>query len=198
MAQVNGSAAAWPYVVSQSPPAFEPPFWSDDLTAFVSFIQAAGPTLDLEVMDYFPLIMYQTPEVYWPVLDDALRAASIINNTNIRFLIGYWDHTSPSMLDYLRSLNALPNIDVRLFIVPPYNPPIPFTRVNHAKWGVSSSQLYVTTSNWVGDYYTNTAGASILTPDPQLRDIGVAIFERDWYSQYTVPLPANTSVLNSL
>ena len=37
-----------------------------NITSFISF----------EVMDYEPLVVFQTPKYYWPVIDDAIRSAA--------------------------------------------------------------------------------------------------------------------------
>jgi len=41
------------------------------------------------------------------------------------------------MVPYLQSLEVLPNLDVKLLVVPPWVRPIPYTRVNHAKYIVT-------------------------------------------------------------
>ena len=82
----------------------------------------------------------------------------------------------PLQQNYVQSLNALPNVTVKYFIVPrtlsarlprprswlgrphqtlctswhiaAYKVNIPYTRVNHAKWMVTDKQLFIDTSNW--------------------------------------------------
>jgi hypothetical protein len=38
-------------------------------------------------MDYLPLTLYETPPSYYPVLDDAIRAAAF-RNVTVQLLIG--------------------------------------------------------------------------------------------------------------
>lgn len=40
------------------------------------------------------------------------------NKTEVRLLIGYWEHSMPLQQNYVQSLNALPNVTVKYFIVP--------------------------------------------------------------------------------
>merc|ERR1711916_253251 len=106
---------------------------------------------------------------------------------------GSWDHTDNRTIPYLQSLNVLPNIDVRLFIVPPgttkNGTSIPFTRVDHSKYIISESRYYITTSNWTPDYFLQTAGVSLtmVTGSAVWNDMQRS-FEMDWNSQYTIPL----------
>lgn len=74
---------------------------------------------------------------------------------------------------------------------------IPFARVNHNKYMVTDNTAFIGTSNWSGDYFTDTAGISLILHDPvydrnvshiTIRSQLQAIFERDWNSNYTYPL----------
>ena len=74
---------------------------------------------------------------------------------------------------------------------------IPFARVNHNKYMVTDNTVYIGTSNWSGDYFTDTAGVSFVLHDPMfdrnvtqttLRSELQAVFERDWNSNLSYPL----------
>jgi hypothetical protein len=103
------------------------------------------------------------------------------------FLTRTWRERSKLQLGYLRSLHALENIEIRLMAIPsarilpnpasrmltlagaePASGYVPFTRVNHAKFFVSEQQGLISTSNWVGDYFTDTAGASFVFQSPSV------------------------------
>jgi len=103
-------------------------------------------------------------------------------------------------------------IEVKLFEVPstPAQKLIPYARVNHNKYMVTDKSAYIGTSNWSGDYFTDTAGVGfIVTPKDQsqngnsssyggvdnssssevnFRSDLAQIFERDWNSSYALPL----------
>lgn len=55
---------------------------------------------------------------YWPIIDNALRAAAIDNRVSIKLLISYWKHSKPSEDFFLRSLDAIsnsyPNVDIQI------------------------------------------------------------------------------------
>lgn len=83
------------------------------------------------------------------------------------------------------------------------DPPIPYTRVNHAKYMATENRVYVGTSNWCAgdsylftrwninsnirrsaDYFINTGGVSIAMQNSQIVQQFQDIFDRDWNSQY--------------
>ncbi|EFN84877.1 Phospholipase D3 [Harpegnathos saltator] len=189
--------------VASSPPAFSPRGRSYDLDAILHCIAKAEKFIYISVMDYFPLTIYTAQVKYWPIIDNALRAAAIERKIEVRLLISWWKHSRPSETYFLRSLQDLTssyanvNIEVKRFIVPtsPRWDRIPFSRVNHNKYMVTDAAAYIGTSNWSGDYFINTAGVGTVfenvgrgqTRDnirQQLEDI----FRRDWYSNYSFPL----------
>jgi phospholipase D3/4 len=74
---------------------------------------------------------------------------------------------------------------------------IPYARVNHNKYMVTDNTAYIGTSNWSGDYFIDTAGVAFVLHDPvydrnvsqsTLRSDLQAVFERDWFSNYSQPL----------
>lgn len=44
---------------------------------------------------------------------------------------------------------------------------IPYARVNHNKYMVTDRSAYIGTSNWSGDYFTNTAGIGLVLHDDE-------------------------------
>ena len=43
---------------------------------------------------------------FWPVIDDALRRASLERGVEIRIMASWWNHSNPDMVKYLNSLAA--------------------------------------------------------------------------------------------
>ncbi|EZA57925.1 Phospholipase D3 [Ooceraea biroi] len=188
--------------IASSPPPFSPKGRSNDLDAILHCIAKAEKFIYISVMDYFPLTIYTAQVKYWPIIDNALRAAAIERKIDIRLLISWWKHSRPSESYFLKSLQDLTrsyanvNIEVRRFIVPtiPYLDKIPYTRVNHNKYMVTDVAAYIGTSNWSGDYFIDTAGIGTVfetvrqqngdSVRQQLEDV----FHRDWYSNYSFPL----------
>lgn len=71
---------------------------------------------------------------------------------------------------------------------------IPYGRVNHNKYMVTDNTAYIGTSNWAGDYFTNTAGIGlVLRESDPIQNTGIrsqllSVFKRDWESPYAVEL----------
>ncbi|XP_065170426.1 5'-3' exonuclease PLD3-like [Atheta coriaria] len=188
--------------ISSSPPQFSPEGRAEDIDAIVNTIRHAEKFIYISVMDYFPLMIY-TPKIkLWPVIDNALRAAAVDNKVEVRLLISWWNHSRPSEDYFLKSLSAITDaypkvtVSVRRFIVPANSDQqkIPFARVNHNKYMVTDNTAYIGTSNWSGDYFTNTAGVAFVVHDPvynrnatesTIRSELQAVFERDWNSNYS-------------
>lgn len=190
-----------PAVLSSSPPELTADGRVDDIAAIVHVISSAQEFVNIAVMDYIPLMMYSKNKTYWPLIDDALRAAAIDRKIKIKLLISWWKHSNPTEDYFLRSLqslsHALPGVDIQIkrFIVPANDDEqkIPFGRVNHNKYMVTDNVAYIGTSNWSGDYFTDTAGVALILPDtPEIANIStirkdlLSVFERDWNSDYTV------------
>ncbi|XP_017043870.2 5'-3' exonuclease PLD3 [Drosophila ficusphila] len=189
--------------LSSSPPPLSPSRRTNDLDAILNIINSAITYVNVAVMDYYPLIIYEKNHHYWPFIDDALRRAAVERGVAVKLLISWWKHSNPSEDKYLRSLQDLASkedkidIQIRRFIVPVEGnqDKIPFGRVNHNKYMVTDRTAYIGTSNWSGDYFTDTAGIGFVlseTHDTEstknirsdLRDV----FERDWNSKYATPL----------
>lgn len=177
-----------------------------DDDAILDVIQKAKTFVYVAVMDYFPITIYTKKVQFWPEIDDQLRAAAIERKVKIRLLASHWNHTRSSMAYYLSSLAVLNSsvsgidIEVKLFEVPSFTKEqalIPFARVNHNKYMVTDNAAYLGTSNWAADYFINTGGIGIVVNQTRgsnstgqpIREHLQAVFERDWFSEYAIPLP---------
>ncbi|XP_030424157.1 phospholipase D3-like isoform X3 [Gopherus evgoodei] len=206
--QLNGSSAE--LYLSSSPPALCSTGRTPDLTAIVSTIQDAQAFVYISVMDYVPQCTFCQPKRFWPVIDDALRAAACNRHVKVRLLISCWQHSDQSMFLFLESLSVLSQeplgcpIEVKLFVVSKSveQKRIPFSRVNHNKYMVTDRLAYIGTSNWSEDYFTNTAGVGLIISQSEaapgvtqltLREQLEAVFHRDWSSSYSQPLSPKPS-----
>lgn len=189
--------------LSSSPPPLSPSGRTNDLDAILNTINSAITYVNIAVMDYYPLIIYEKNHHYWPFIDDALRRAAVERGVAVKLLISWWKHSNPSEDKYLKSLQDLSskqdNIDIQIrrFIVPTDSSQekIPFGRVNHNKYMVTDRVAYIGTSNWSGDYFTDTAGIGLVLSETHetestknLRSDLRNVFERDWNSKYATPL----------
>ncbi|KAJ8688433.1 hypothetical protein QAD02_024228 [Eretmocerus hayati] len=194
-----------------SPPAFSPEGRTNDIDGLLYCIQKAEKYIHISVMDYFPATIYSPKIKYWPIIDDALKAAAIERKVSVKLLISKWKHSRQSEDYFLKSLEDLSNsyakvnIEVRRFVVPmnASQEKIPFSRVNHNKYMVTDMAAYIGTSNWSGDYFINTAGIGMVFEDADgknnnsLREQLEAVFQRDWTSQYSHPSNVSFEVLKS-
>lgn len=203
--QLNGSAAA--VYFSSSPPALCATGRTEDLGALLSVIAAAEAFVDIAVMSYLPTTEFSHPQRFWPAIDDALRRAVVERRVRLRLLVGCWRHSQATMFPFLKSLAAVADnrshysVAVRLFMVPASaaQARIPYARVNHNKYMVTEKAAYIGTSNWSGDYFTQTAGSALVvnqtvsaadtgTGTGTIREQLAAVFERDWSSQYSADI----------
>ncbi|XP_029972650.1 phospholipase D3-like isoform X1 [Salarias fasciatus] len=191
--------------LSSSPPQISARGRADDLSSILSVIDDAHNFIYISVMDYLPLSQYTQPVRFWPAIDSALRAAACTRGVHVRLLVSCWEHSPGSMFTFLRSLLVLSSpplschISVNVFTVPSTaeQKKIPYARVNHAKYMVTDRALYIGTSNWSENYFTQTAGVGLVVnqtgsavgPGQQtLQSQAEDLFLRDWSSPYSSPL----------
>ncbi|XP_069853869.1 5'-3' exonuclease PLD4 isoform X1 [Dipodomys merriami] len=194
----------WRSLTQASPPPLCPHGRTRDLDAVLAVIRGAREFIYTAVMEYFPSTHFHHPARYWPVLDNALRAAALNRGVCVRLLVSCWLNTDPAMFPFLRSLQAFGNasagisVDVKVFILPVGNHSnIPFSRVSHSKFTVTDKTAYIGTSNWSEEYFSSTAGVGLVVSqrapssrpsEPPVQEELRRLFERDWSSAYAVPL----------
>lgn len=150
------------------------------------------------------------PPVWWPALVDALLHAVTTHRVHGRLLVSEWAHTSSVVAPYLAALDAMAGaaaaspravpgtLEIRRFRVPGWRRtestdgrPAAYpghTRVNHAKYIVTDRRINVGTSNMTWDYFNGTAGTSLNADHPSLVRALQELFDRDWDSDYALPL----------
>ncbi|XP_033977079.1 5'-3' exonuclease PLD3 isoform X2 [Trematomus bernacchii] len=187
--------------LSSAPPQISARGRSDDLSTILSVIDDAHTFIHISVMDYLPLSQFSEPLRYWPAIDSALRSAACTRGVQVRLLVSCWKHSPSAMFPFLQSLlllNRPPlkcNVDVKIFTVPSTakQMKIPFARVNHAKYMVTDRVVYIGTSNWSEDYFTQTAGVGLVVNQTgsevkegqeTLQAQAEELFLRDWLSDY--------------
>nr|XP_033489267.1 phospholipase D3 isoform X1 [Epinephelus lanceolatus] len=191
--------------LSSAPPQISARGRSDDLTTILSVIDDAQKFIHISVMDYLPMSEFTEPIRFWPAIDSALRAAACTRDVQVRMLISCWEHSSASMFTFLQSLVVLNrphlkcDIDVKIFTVPSTaeQMKIPYARVNHAKYMVTDRVVYIGTSNWSENYFTQTAGVGLVVNQTgsevpkgkeTLQSQAEELFLRDWTSEYASSL----------
>ncbi|XP_077588982.1 5'-3' exonuclease PLD3 [Stigmatopora nigra] len=203
--QLNINGVAAQVYLSSAPPQISARGRSDDLTTILSVIDDAREFVFISVMDYLPLSEFTKPLRFWPAIDSALRAASCTRGVKIRLLVSCWEHSPAAMFTFLQSLLILNrpstkcDVEVKIFTVPSTaeQMKIPFARVNHAKYMVTDRVLYIGTSNWSENYFTQTAGVGLVVNQTDsavkpghrtLQSQAEELFLRDWRSHYSSSL----------
>ncbi|XP_036600510.1 5'-3' exonuclease PLD3 [Trichosurus vulpecula] len=182
--------------LSSAPPSLCPGGRTPDLRALLSLVNDARDFVYVAVMNYLPIMEYSHPRRFWPAIDDALRRAAFERGVRVRLLVSCWGHSEPALRPFLLSLAALQDnrthydVQVKLFVIPSSEAQarIPYARVNHNKYMVTDRAAYVGTSNWSGNYFTQTAGSALVvnqSESPGLRAQLEAVFLRDWASPYS-------------
>ena len=155
--------------------------------------------------------------IWWPTLNDALLTVLYSRNVTIRVVVSHWAHSDSRIASHLnllvgQSMYCRPSSDyyaptagcgkleVKVFEVPgwnetldtypkPSNATFPkYSRVAHGKYVVTESRTNIGTSNMAWSYFYQTAGASFNTDNEGIVGNMKDVFDRDWFSNYAVPL----------
>ncbi|XP_051501864.1 5'-3' exonuclease PLD4-like [Myxocyprinus asiaticus] len=201
---VNLSGAPSQVYIAASPPAFCPDSRTRDLDAILSIIRDAQQFIHVAVMEFYPASKFFHQHRYWPVIENALKHSAFERNVSVRLLVSCGRDTDPSVWPFLKSLDTLHsprdniNIEVKVYVIPVGNQShIPYARFNHNKYMVTDKVVYIGTSNWSADYFNTTAGVALVVsqdvlpsalPGNTLHRQLSAAFDRDWNSQYAIPL----------
>lgn len=162
---------------------------TNDIDAVLHVINSAQKTISIEVMDYSASSLYNNPNTFWPVISDALTASAFNRGVKVKLLVGLWNHTMRSTIQFIGALNSIHNIEAKFMIIPPLldRQPVPYTRVQHGKFMVTDEHVYVGTNNWSEDYFMNTGGLSYTFKSPEIVQDVQSRFDRDWDSPYSLP-----------
>ncbi|KAI6213560.1 Phospholipase D/Transphosphatidylase domain-containing protein [Aphelenchoides besseyi] len=199
--------------LTSSPPPFVPTGREHDGETLARVINEAEKFVYISVMDYAPTTLYQKPNYYWPVIDDAIRHAAFDRRAHVRLLMSRWGSTRSALYSYLHSLRALNSqlpcdrlknettghyyckegtkgsIEIKLFEVPQYKVKIPFARVNHAKYLVTEKN-----GRNLADYFITTGGISVVIQSTSSQSAAKVVddvsklHERDWNSSYSTSI----------
>ncbi|KAL3971832.1 E3 ubiquitin-protein ligase [Sarotherodon galilaeus] len=198
---INGTKAL--AYVSSSPDVFIPKHRSSDLEAIARVIQDANHFIYISITDYLPLMGRNTSR-YWSRIDSLIREALILRNVRVRLLISCSEKTHPLTFNFIWSLRSLcmeqANCSLEAkFFNPRGQRDVSLEGINHNRFMVTDRAIYLGNLDWEGEEFTFNAGAGLVIS--KLEDIDdrnftvveqlQAAFERDWFSQYTIPLQAN-------
>ncbi|KAK2919342.1 inactive phospholipase D5 isoform X2 [Channa argus] len=201
--QLNATKAS--AYVSTSPELFCSKDRTRDTDAIYQVIQSAKTFIFISVTDYLPLVNRSFRGTlitrYWSFIDEAIREAVVLRGVRVRLLISFWKKTHPLTFNFVTSLKSLCmqlhncSLEVRFFSHRAQQDDIQHG-LNHNKYMVTDSAVYIGNHDWVGSDFAINAGVGlVIRMKTSLKDRGVTIlehlkaaFERDWGSRYAKSL----------
>ena len=152
-----------------------------DLPHLIKAIDSARHRVRVQVMSY-TLKGYDTR--YWDELDRALRRAAA-RDVEVQLIVADWSMSS-SKQDYLKSLQVMPHLEVRVMSIPQFSEYfVNFGRVVHAKYMVVDSRWsWVGTSNWSRDYFHGSRNVGLVVSGKSFAAPLDDWFLRMWNSEY--------------
>ncbi|XP_064173970.1 inactive phospholipase D5-like isoform X1 [Anguilla rostrata] len=198
----NNSRKAKAYM-SSSPDVFCPKDRTRDIDAIFRLIQDARRFIYISVTDYLPLIN-RTPQRYWSRIDGMLREALILRGIKVKLLISCWKQTHPLTFNFVWSLKSLCmgmancSLEVKFFSLRDQKNGT-FHSVNHNKFMVTDTAVYIGSLDWLGNEFAYNVGVGLVISQAEgPGDQGApvvgqvkALFERDWFSCYAKSLQPN-------
>lgn len=167
-----------------SPNAYNPSTIADSQATLLRLIGEARREIRVEVMSYSNNAFGGGT---YTLIDEALRAAAA-RGVRVRLLVANWT-MYPNNLPGLESLDALPNVEVRVTAIPPASSGfIPYARVVHTKiMTIDGRTAWVGTSNWEGGYLDNSRNVEIVVRDRRLAGRLDRLHGQMWDSPYSLP-----------
>jgi phosphatidylserine/phosphatidylglycerophosphate/cardiolipin synthase-like enzyme len=164
-----------------SPPFLTPTDIRPAIEALVELLSGAKESVRAQMLTYSPV---SGQDQYWPVLDNALRAAAV-RGVKVRLLVSDWV-LGGRALPHLKALTLIPNLEVRVASIPEAKEGhIPFSRTIHSKYlVVDGTTLALGTSNWEESYFSGSRNVELLFRDSPLAAQAAAIFDRLWNSHF--------------
>ena len=163
-----------------SPRGFLPDPRRWDLPRLVALIDGATRSVHVQVLTYDTKSRDGSP---FPELDDALRRAAA-RGVEVSLLVSDWDKKK-GMVEAVQRLVQVPGVKARFIDVPAWSGGfVPFARVAHAKYMVvDGARAWVGTSNWEGDYFTQSRNVGLIVEGAAF----AAQLERVFHDAFTAP-----------
>jgi phosphatidylserine/phosphatidylglycerophosphate/cardiolipin synthase-like enzyme len=166
---------------SLTPKGYIFPRMAFDEAELLKLIGNAREKIYIQLLSYDPAYHGD----YYAVLENALRSAAA-RGVQVRLIVSDWNKSKPGV-DYLKSLQVLPNIEVKFSTIPQYSGGfIPFARVEHCKYMVvDDSMTWIGTSNWARNYFYASRNLGLVIKSELVNSIVQQVFSKSWDSQYT-------------
>ncbi len=101
---------------------------------------------------------------FWPVIDDALKKAAVERHIEVKVLASWWNHSRPTLPNYLRSLSALSSSwsGVNIEVVSVGWISVWHLSNSHSARKYPNSSLHVQSQNWERRVFRPSAGYGIM------------------------------------
>lgn len=159
--------------------------WDED--EILNLIKNAQSEVLIQLLSYTP----QNGDDYYSKLDNALRQAAI-RNVQVKMILSNWS-SSESKLPFIKSLAAIPNIEIKFSAIPEWSGGfIPYARVEHCKYLLVDGKAgWLGTSNWSKDYFYSGRNLGIIFQGKSVALILRKLFMKSWESDYTAIVEPN-------
>jgi len=151
-----------------------------DEKRLVSMIDGARGEVLVQLLTYSSL----DDSVYYDVLETALRRAAA-RGVAVKLLVSDWAKVAPK-IDCLKSLEVLPNIEVRLGTIPQWSRGfVPYARVEHCKYMVADGDVsWIGTGNWERNYFHEARNVGLVVEGKSIGKMLRDVFYKSWDSKY--------------
>ena len=168
--------------LSASPPSRQAGL-ANDLETLVGLIDGAEREVVAQMLSY----SVSARGLEETALDDALRRAAA-RGVHVSLLVSDWQADSASRIETVKSLAAVPGIEVGMSVVPEYSGGyISFARVEHCKFLVADgATTWVGTSNWGPDYFESSRNVGVTIHSSEIAETVRQTFGRSWSAPHTV------------
>lgn len=160
-----------------------------DETKLKQMIDSATGSIHIQLLSYSPLSRNELYET----LDLALRKAAA-RGVHVQMILSDWNFYSPR-IDYIKSLHAIPNIDIKFSTIPEASEGyIGYARVEHCKiMVIDEKEFWLGTSNWSKSYFYKGRNLGIIIENDKLAERVSQIFLKSWNSEYCQPVELGKS-----
>ncbi len=165
-------------------------FYSDEL-AIIESINKAKTSIKIQLLSYSPSAYNE----YYENLDNAIRSAAL-RGVKVQLLFSDWCSKSYE-IPYLKSLQILPNIDIKLSTIPENSSGyITFARVEHCKFMlVDNNVTWIGTSNWKKNYFYASRNLGLIINSKTINNKLDYIFDKSWNSEYANIIDINKNYI---
>ena len=170
------------YVPTMSPKGLitDSALW--DETNIVSLIDGAKHDVMVQVLTYSPSLRDGGS---YTVLDSAMRRAAA-RGVHVKLIVSDWS-IGPYIIEHLKNLARVPNIEVKFTSIPDYSGGyISFARVEHCKYLVVDSMMcWIGTANWEKGYFYTIRNLGVVVTSRKISSIMNRIFLKSWDGPYS-------------